>query len=115
MMGFRGINPYLADALGISVAELEQAQEQANEALINQAIEDGTITQEQADLMQAGKALRDYLPEAMAHAFEEALQNAVADGVITQAQADKLSEMKEGGFRGFGGRKPFGPWFVKDK
>lgn len=41
----------LADALGISVEELEAAHESAREAAIAQALEEGLITQEQADRM----------------------------------------------------------------
>ena len=52
-----GINDYdaaLAEALGISVEELQTAKETAHEAAIAQAVEDGTITQEQADAMADG-------------------------------------------------------------
>ena len=49
----------LADALGITVDELEAAQESAHEAAIAQAIEDGGITQEQADEMQAQATARE--------------------------------------------------------
>ena len=52
---------YLAEALGISVEELAAAQETAREAAIAQAVADGLITQEQADLRAAGQALRAYL------------------------------------------------------
>lgn len=52
---------YLAEALGISVDELEAAQEAARDAAIAQAVADGIITQEQADLRAVGQALRAYL------------------------------------------------------
>ena len=60
----------LADALGITVHELEAAQETAHEAAIAQAIEDGVITQEQADEMQAQRELHESL---MAYIDRDAL------------------------------------------
>lgn len=54
-------NALLADALGISVEDLQAARDTANEAAIAQAIEEGRITQEQADEMQANKALHESL------------------------------------------------------
>jgi len=51
----------LADELGISVDELQAAQEEARQAGIDQAIADGDLTAEEADLMQAGHALREYI------------------------------------------------------
>ncbi|MEA3336185.1 MAG: hypothetical protein U9R25_09775 [Chloroflexota bacterium] len=85
----------LAEALGISVAELENARDAAAAARLAQAVEDGRITQEQADLMQARQDLREYMDdinfgESMRQAYENALQQAVAAGVITQEQADSI-------------------------
>jgi formaldehyde-activating enzyme involved in methanogenesis len=51
----------LADALNISVDDLQAAREQANQAAIAKAVEEGIITQEQADEMQARKNLQSYL------------------------------------------------------
>jgi hypothetical protein len=99
----RGMNTFLADALGISVAELEAAQELAFSALLTKAVEDGNMTQEEADLLQARSAVRGYVEEAMADAYSDALAQAVADGVITQAQADQLLEEGRPGMRGPGG------------
>lgn len=121
--GFRGLggnlNELLAEALGISVAELENAQAQARDTVITEAVEAGTITQEQADLMSAQGAIAGYVEDAMKRAYGEAVKQAVADGVITQAQADQLVENGGMGFRGpggffggrgiFGGRGAFGP------
>jgi polyhydroxyalkanoate synthesis regulator phasin len=123
--GFRGfggdMNEHLAEALGISVAELEAAQAQARDTVIAEAVEAGTITQEQADLMKARGVISTYFQEAMTKTFGEAVEQAVADGVITQAQADLLLENGPMGFRGpggnfgfgghrmFGGRGAFGP------
>ncbi len=107
--GFRGwhgasidMNALLADALGISVEALQAAQEEAHAAMIAQAVEAGTITQEEADLMAARVAIRDYLQEAMATAYKDAVQRALSDGVITQAQADQLLSSDGLGPGGFG-------------
>jgi polyhydroxyalkanoate synthesis regulator phasin len=123
--GFRGfggdLNEHLAEALGISVSELEAAQVTARETVMAEAVEAGTITQEQADLMEARGAISTYVQEAMTKAYGEAVEQALADGVINQAQADLLLENGTMGFGGpggnfgfsgrgkFGGRGAFGP------
>ncbi len=45
---------FLADALGISVAELEEAQKAATEKAVAEAVEAGYLTQEQADQILEG-------------------------------------------------------------
>lgn len=103
--GLRGLsvdyNVYLAEALGISVEALETAKLEAQRALISRAVEDGRLTEEQADLALAKIAVRPYVWEAMTAAYEEALQQAVADGAITEAQAELLRSNLETG-PGFG-------------
>lgn len=62
--GFRGgeaRQEALADALGIPVEELEEAQQQARETMIEQAVENGLLTQEQADLMLSLADLKNYI------------------------------------------------------
>lgn len=51
----------LADALGITVEELQAAQDKAHEAAVQQAVDEGLITQDQADMMMAGYKLRNYV------------------------------------------------------
>ena len=51
----------LADALGISIEELDAARQEAAAARIAQAVDDGLITQEQADTMLAMQALEGTL------------------------------------------------------
>jgi hypothetical protein len=99
----------LADALGISVEELQAAQAEAKDAALAQAVADGKITQEQVDQMNAMRALHEYMQEqglqdSMRSLYSEALQGAVDAGVITQEQADQLLEGKAG----FGMRAPGG-------
>lgn len=51
----------LANALGITVEQLQAARETANQAAIAEAVAQGLITQEEADAMQARKAVQSYL------------------------------------------------------
>ncbi|MBP7787440.1 MAG: hypothetical protein KA046_06115 [Longilinea sp.] len=99
-------NQYLADALGISVDELESARLEAFEAQLTQAVEDGRLTQEEADLMIARKVLHssETFQAGMQSAYEEAVNQAVTDGTLTQVQADLILEnMGERGGFFFGG------------
>jgi len=83
---------YLAEALGISVDDLEAARLQAFTDSLNQAVADGDITQEQADLILGRRLLfaDSTFQSGMQSAFEAAVNQAVSSGVITQAQADQI-------------------------
>ncbi len=63
--GLRGLgvdyDALLAEELGITVEELQAARDAAQVAALEQAVAAGTITQEQADLMSAADALRDFV------------------------------------------------------
>jgi hypothetical protein len=106
---------YLADALSISVADLQAARLTARNAEIDAAVTNGDLTQDQADLMKARSALagnQDF-QDAMKTAYEAAVQQAVKDGVITQAQADLILKSSPNGFGPMGGPDggPMGgPW-----
>ncbi|HID53892.1 MAG TPA: hypothetical protein EYP41_17875, partial [Anaerolineae bacterium] len=52
----------LADALGISVEDLLAARETAKATLIQQAVDEGKLTQEQADAILSGEGLRSLGP-----------------------------------------------------
>lgn len=103
---------YLAEALGITVEELQAAQVKAQDAMIDQAVADGNLTQEQADLMKARQAFMQYYTGQSQQALEDALSAAVEAGALTQEQADLLLEnqgqmgrgMFGGGFGEHGGR-----------
>ena len=106
----------LAEALGITPEKLQEAKNQAFEASIDQAVTDGKLTQEQADLMKGRQALysNESFQTAMQSAFETAVKAAVSSGVITQAQADLILEQagnRFDGMGGFGGPGGFGPDF----
>lgn len=62
--GFGGsteYDTYLAEALGITVEELQAAHRKADLAMLEQSIADGKITEEQAEMIKANQALRSYL------------------------------------------------------
>lgn len=99
----------LAEALGISVAELKAARVEAHAAMLAGLVEAGILTQEQADLMAARRAVQGYfdqaaLVEMLQNAFQEAIDAALAGGVITEDQAEQLQENGDYDFfgRGFG-------------
>ncbi len=114
----------LADALGLTVEELEEAYEAAREAAIAQAMDEGIITQEQADRMlvwggrfgfpgaqgrmpgpagaideatllaDALDITTDELQAAREEANEAAIAQAVEEGIITQEQADEIARRR---------------------
>jgi polyhydroxyalkanoate synthesis regulator phasin len=93
----------LAQALGITVEELQAAKAAVQSRLLDEAVAAGEITQAEADLIQARQALQSYLQERMQTAYEQAIAQAVTDGVITQAQADQILSEPGPGFFGRGG------------
>ena len=80
-------NAYLADALGISLEDLDQARETAQDAALQQALEDGTITEEQVALREAREAFRNGMEK------DEILAKALGISV------DELETAKEAGVR----------------
>ncbi len=85
-------NTYLAEALGISVDTLKAAYQSAYNANIDQMVTDGTLSQDQADLMKGEYALynNSTFQTSMQTAYSSAVNAAVSAGVITQAQADQI-------------------------
>jgi len=110
---------YLADALGITTEELTAAYQKASTAAIAKAVEDGLITQAQADAMNTNGRMfpfggrgggwlaengidfnafladalgitTDELQAAREKAADARLEQAVADGEITQEQVDLM-------------------------
>lgn len=99
---------FLADSLGISTDDLAAARSKALAAHLSTMVANGSLTQDQADLIEARQALAgsDKFTGAMQSAFETAVAQAVKDGTITQAQADLLlaKVTQNGGFNlGWGG------------
>jgi polyhydroxyalkanoate synthesis regulator phasin len=97
----------LAEALDITPEALQEAEATARSAAIDQAVEAGDLTQEQADLAKAASAFRAYMAEQQP-TVEEQLAQAVAAGAITQEQADLLlaNQQSLGGIRGHGMMHP---------
>jgi polyhydroxyalkanoate synthesis regulator phasin len=94
---FGASGEWLAEALGISVEELQAAQAEVGAAKLAELVEAGMLTQEEAELMAAREAVQSYVDQealstALQNAYEEAVAAALADGAITQAQADQLLE-----------------------
>jgi hypothetical protein len=85
---------YLAEALGITVDELEDAQERAYGAWLDDAVEQGQLTQEQADEVLAARALKAYvdkdaiLAEALGMTVEE-LETALASQSLSDLMAER--------------------------
>lgn len=110
MLEINGIDydALLANALNVTVEELNAAREEAFNTGIQRAVDDGTLTQEQADLILGRRALfgSEGFQTSMQSAFTESVQQAVTDGVITQAQADAILQNAEdrGGLFGMEGR-----------
>jgi polyhydroxyalkanoate synthesis regulator phasin len=95
----------VAEAQGVDTEALQDAMHAARVDAIQQAVEDGTLTQEQAD------RLLDRLEnmpsqEELTEAKKQAIQQAVEEGRISQEQADWMLEGLENGYwggHGFGG------------
>ncbi|MBN2043843.1 MAG: hypothetical protein JW757_02385 [Anaerolineales bacterium] len=111
--GFHGpdMNTLLAEELGITVEELQDAQQEAQEIMLEQALEDGRITEDEYENFQLRQTMHPYFEEAFSAAFQDAVDQALEDGAITEAQAESLlsGKMPFGkGFSGFGhgGHRP---------
>lgn len=87
----------IASKLGITRADLDKAVEEARQEAIEQAVEEGRITEEQAQWMLNPT-----------EAMKAQIQQMVEEGRITQEQADWMLQGLEQGYmpmmRGFGGR-----------
>lgn len=100
----------LAQALGITTDELNAARAEAQSLALDAAVQNGYLTQEQADQIRAELNLQTYLQEQgffdqVRSLFESFVQRAVQAGVITQAQADAiLSRQNNYGYKFFGPR-----------
>ena len=99
----------IAEAKGVDVQTvydaMNAARGEAMQQALQQAVEDGRITQEQADQMIERLENRPS-PEEQVEARKQAIQQAVEDGSMSQEQADWMLQGLEkgwGGGRGFGG------------
>lgn len=118
LLGSADKEALLAEALGISVEELQAAKAEARAARLAEMVEAGILTQEEADLMAAREAVQSYVDqEALAgtlqNAYQAAIDAALSAGAISEAQAEQLQENMPSfnsfnffghGFGGRGGR-----------
>lgn len=82
---------YLAEELGVTVEDLQNARQAAHEAALEQAVAEGVISEEQADLILAGKALRQYIdPQEI---LSEALGIDVADIEAAREAGEPLRDL----------------------
>jgi polyhydroxyalkanoate synthesis regulator phasin len=83
---------FLFEALGITEEEYKTAIETIRQANLDEAVAEGTLTQEEADAIVGQRALMDSAKfnESIKDAYEDAIAEALEDGTITQAQADAL-------------------------
>jgi len=86
---------YLAEALGITVEELQAARAKADQAMLEQAVANGDLTAEQAEQIKARQALMPYLDrealtaKALGITVEE-LQAAREDGKSMEEIIEEL-------------------------
>ena len=99
----------IAEEQGVDVEALYDAMNaargEAMQQAIQQAVEDGRITQEQADQMLERLESGPSSPEDWVEARKQAIQQAVEDGRMSQEQADWMLQGLEQGWwggRGFG-------------
>lgn len=119
VLGRRGLQRYLSldeiaqldyeafflEALGINEEEYQATVEAVQQARLEAAVAEGTLTQEQADAITGWRALQDNskFNDTIKHAYAVAIEEALADGTITQAQADAmLAELEDVNFSHFG-------------
>ncbi|MBT5775662.1 MAG: hypothetical protein HOH95_14940 [Dehalococcoidia bacterium] len=95
----------VAAELGISAAELEAAFDGAFEARLAQGVEDGKLTQAEADEILEAKAngtLDELRQERKIESVGDRLEQMLSDGIIDQSQYDALqAELNEGDLEGF--------------
>jgi transposase len=99
----------IAEEQGVDVQKVYDAMNatrgEAMQQALQEAVEDGRITQEQADQMLERLENRPSSPEELVEAKKQAIQQAVEDGRMSQEQADWMLQGLEqgwGGGRGFG-------------
>jgi hypothetical protein len=102
----------IAEAKGVDVQTVHDAmnvaRDEARKQAIQQAVEDGRLTQEQADQMLEKQENRPS-PEEQVEARKQAIQQAVEDGRMSQEQADwMLQGLEKGWMGGHGFGRGFG-------
>ena len=88
-----GYGSLLAGELGISVEELQAAHQSASEAALDQLLDEGILTEEQAETARAAAALKEYMDKASLHA--EALGMSVSELEAAKEAGKSFSEILE--------------------
>jgi hypothetical protein len=92
----------IAEEQGVDVEALYDAMNaargEAMQQAFQQAVEEGRITQEQADQMLERLESRPSSPEELVDARKQAIQQAVEDGSMSQEQADWMLQGLEKGW-----------------
>ena len=91
--GAPGGGQELADALGIPLEDLQEAQQAARLQAAEIALEAGDITQEQYDRMEAMQAFKDYFD--MASVTEEILGTSIDELKEAHAEGKRMPEILE--------------------
>ncbi len=91
MWGELDYDSFLADALGITVQELQDAYGEAQAAMLDEAVAQGYLTEEQADLIKARQALMQYIDHD--ELFAEALGISVEDLEEARESDKSLSDL----------------------
>ena len=95
---------FFFEALGISEEEYQAAIETVQQAKLEAAVAEGTLTQEEADAITGWQALKEdnKFNNSIKEAYTTAIEEALEDGSITQAQADALlAELEDENFNRF--------------
>jgi len=84
----------LANELGISTDDLTAAREKARELATEQALADGVLTQEQVDMLEARKALQEYIDmdSLLAQSFGLTVEELAAARDEGKSMSDILAE-----------------------
>ena len=102
----------IAEEQGVEVEALYDAMNaargEAMQQAIEQAVQDGRLSQEQADQMLERLESGPSSPEEQVEARKQAIQQAVEDGRMSQEQADWMLQGLE---KGWGGGRGFGRGF----
>lgn len=88
--------PELAEENGVTMAEVEAAVADAASEAISEAVEDGTLTQEQGDLLVAGMEAKAVEREIMAQAVADALGITTDELAAYRASETDMRQIVEG-------------------
>ena len=94
----------VAEAQGVDTQALQDAMHAARVEAIQQAVEDGTLTQDQAERL-LDRLENAPSQEELVEARKQAIQQALEEGRISQEQADWMLEGLENGWSSRGGGK----------